>query len=90
MTQSFKEEQYESFKEEQYKKILAYLLYEDALRMSKKELRTTSFYDESTTENWTLKELQEQFVRDQIEFFVGGNLENEVNETWESIYDTEK
>ena len=55
----------------QYIKILAYLLYEDALRTSKEELREVSFFQEETTENWTLEEFQIQFVKDQIGFFVG-------------------
>jgi|TARA_B110000211_G_scaffold24425_1_gene25097 hypothetical protein len=74
----------------QYIKILAYLLYEDALRTSKEELREVSFFQEETTENWTLEEFQIQFVKDQIGFFVGGNLEDEVEETWKLIYNNNK
>ena len=74
----------------QYIKILAYLLYEDALRTSKEELREVSFFQEETTENWTLEEFQIQFVKDQIGFFVGGNLEDEVEETWKFIYNNNK
>ncbi len=74
----------------QYIKILAYLLYEDALRTSKEELREVSFFQEETTENWKLEEFQIQFVKDQIGFFVGGNLEDEVEETWKLIYNNNK
>jgi hypothetical protein len=76
-------------KEIEYKKILAYLLHEDAIRKGEEELRTTSFYDEETTENWTLEKLQIEFVKDQIRFFEGGNLEDEVEFTWKLIFKNE-
>ena len=68
-----------------YKKFLAHVLYEDALRTSKAELQEVSFFQEETTENWTLEQFQIQFVKDQISFFESDNLENEVEETWEKI-----
>ena len=73
----------------QYKKILAYVLHEDALRRSKEELIISSFYDESTTENWTLQTLQIESVKDEINFFEGGNLEDEVEETWKKVFNNE-
>jgi len=73
----------------QYKKILAYVLHEDALRTSKEELIISSFYDESTTENWTLQKLQIESVKDEIRFFESGNLEDEVEETWKKVFNNE-
>ena len=68
-----------------YKKYLADILYQDALRTSKAELQEVSFFQEETTENWTLEQFQIQFVKDQISFFESDNLENEVEEVWEKI-----
>lgn len=68
-----------------YKKYLADVLYQDALTMNRSELQETSFYGEETTDNWTLEKLQIEFVKDQIEFYEGNNLENQVEETWEKI-----
>ena len=70
-----------------YKKYLADILYQDALRTSKKELQEVSFFDEETTDSWTLEQLQIQYVKDQISFFEAGNLDDQVNETWEKIND---
>jgi len=70
-----------------YKKYLADVLYQDALTMNRSELQETSFYGEETTDNWTLEKLQIEFVKDQIEFYEGNNLENQVEETWEKIYE---
>jgi hypothetical protein len=68
-----------------YKKYLDDVLYQDALTMNRSELQETSFYGEETTDNWTLEKLQIEFVKDQIEFYEGNNLENQVEETWEKI-----
>tara|TARA_E500000178_G_scaffold316025_1_gene335414 strand:+ start:1032 stop:1256 length:225 start_codon:yes stop_codon:yes gene_type:complete len=68
-----------------YKKYLADVLYQDALTMNRSELQETSFYGEETTDSWTLEKLQIEFVKDQIEFYEGNNLENQVEETWEKI-----
>ena len=46
-----------------------------------------SFYGEETTDDWTLKKLQIEFVKDQIEFYEGGNLDTQVEETWEIIHE---
>jgi hypothetical protein len=64
---------------------LAHVLYQDALRTSKAELQEVSFFQEETTENWTLEQFQIQYVKDQISFFESDNLENEVEEVWEKI-----
>ena len=74
----------------QYKKYLADILYQDALRTSKAELQEVSFFQEETTENWTLKQFQIQYVKDQISFFEGGNLDAQVNETWNLIFNNEE
>ena len=68
-----------------YKKFLAHVLYNDALRMSKAELQEVLFWRKKTTDSWTLKECQIQFVKDQISFFENDNLDTEVEETWEKI-----
>ena len=74
----------------QYKKYLADILYQDALRTSKAELQEVSFFQEETTENWTLEQFQIQYVKDQISFFEGGNLDAQVNETWNLIFNNEE
>ena len=68
-----------------YKKFLADILYQDALRTSKAELQEVSFFQEETTDSWTLEQFQIQYVKDQISFFEGGNLDSQVEETWEKI-----
>jgi hypothetical protein len=70
-----------------YKKYLAHVLYDDALRMSKKELQEVLFFEEETTDSWTLQQCQIQFVKDQISFYESDNLDSEVKETWEKIND---
>ena len=70
-----------------YKKYLADILYQDALRTSRAELQDVSFFQEDTTNSWTLEQLQIQYVNDQISFFEAGNLDDQVNETWEKIND---
>ena len=70
-----------------YKKYLADILYQDALRTSRAELQEVSFFQEETTDSWTLEQLQIQYVKDQISFFEAGNLDDQVNETWEKIND---
>ena len=68
-----------------YKKYLADILYQDALRTSRAELQDVSFFQEDTTDSWTLEQLQIQYVKDQISFFESGNLNAQVNETWRLI-----
>lgn len=70
-----------------YKKYLADILYQDALRTSRAELQDVSFFQEDTTNSWTLEQLQIQYVKDQISFFEAGNLDDQINETWEKIND---
>ena len=68
-----------------YKKFLADVLYQDALAMFRSELQDVSFYSQETTDKWTLKNLQIQFVKDQMEFYESDNLDHQVEETWEKI-----
>ena len=78
-------------KEMQYKKALVNEFYYQALRYtSKSELQPVLFYEEETTDNWTLKQCQIQYVKDQLEFIEGGNLDDEVEETWNLIYNNNK
>ena len=71
--------------EDKYKKYLADILYQDALRTNSRQLQEVSFFDEETTDYCTLEQLQIQYVKDQISFFEAGNLDDQVNETWEKI-----
>ena len=71
--------------QDEHKKYLADILYQDALRTSRAELQDVSFFQEDTTDSWTLEQLQIQYVKDQISFFEGGNLDDQVEETWEKI-----
>lgn len=73
--------------EDQYKKYLVNILYNQALSMDREELQTTSFYDEETiTDNWSLERLNIEYVKDQIGFFEGGNLDEECKETWNIVF----
>ena len=69
----------------EYKKDLADILYQDALRTSRAELQEVSFFQAETTDSWTLEQLQIQYVKDQISFFEGGNLDKQVAETWQKV-----
>ena len=76
--------------EDQYKKYLVNILYNQALSMDREELQTTSFYDEETiTDNWSLERLNIEYVKDQIGFFEGGNLDDEIKETWNTVFKRE-
>lgn len=68
-----------------YKKVLSHVLHEQTITSSKKELQEVLFFDESTTDSWSLEKCKIQYVKDQIEFYEGGNLEAEVEELWEEI-----
>ena len=69
----------------EYKKYLADVLYQDALAMNRSQLQDVSFWDEGETDTWTLSKLQIEYVKDQIRFFEGGNLDQQVDETWQKI-----
>jgi hypothetical protein len=72
--------------ETRYKKALANVLYYQSLSMSKDELKPVLFFEESTTDFWTLEQCRMQYVRDQLEFIKDGNLDDEVQETWEKVF----
>jgi len=85
LRQDFKTEEEEI--KMKYKKYLTDALYQDALAMSRSQLQDVSFYGEETTNDWTLKKLQIQFVKDQMEFYEEGNLDTQVEETWEMMHE---
>ena len=72
--------------ETRYKKALVNILYYQAVGLSKKELQPILFFDEETTDAWTLKQCRTQYVKDQLGFIHGGNLDDEVEETWNLIF----
>jgi len=73
------------YKETRYKKALANVLYYQALSMSKEELQPVLFFEEETTKKWTLDKCRIQYVLDQLQFIEGGNLDKEIEETWQLI-----
>lgn len=73
-------------KEKQYKKTLVNILYYQALSMSKLELQPILFFDEETTNSWTLERCRFQYVKDQLGFIEGGNLDDEIEETWNKVF----
>ena len=75
--------------ETRYKKALVNILYYQALNMMKKELQPILFFDEELTDKWTLEQCRTQYVKDQLEFIEGGNLDDEIEETWNTIFKRE-
>ena len=73
-------------KETRYKKALANVLYYQALSMSKEELKPVLFFEELTTDFWTLEQCRMQYVREQLEFIKDGNLDDEIQETWDKVF----
>ena len=72
----------------QTKKSLACLLYRQAKQfMSKKQLQEVLFFDEETTDNWSIERCQRQYVIDQLEWMESDDhsWEQECNETWQEI-----
>jgi len=72
--------------ETRYKKALVNILYYQAVGMSKKEIQPILFIDEEATDKWTLDQYRMQYVKDQLEFIHGGNLDDEIQETWNTIF----
>ena len=70
-----------------YKKVLSHVLFEQTITNSKKELQEVLFFDESTTDSWSLEKCRIQYVKDQIQFYESGNLEAEVEKFWNEIAD---
>ena len=75
--------------ETRYKKALVNILYYQALNMMKKELQPILFFDEELTDKWTLEQCRMQYVKDQLEFIHGGNLDDEIEETWNKVFKRE-
>ena len=76
--------------ETRYKKALVNILFYQAINMSKEELQPVLFFEEETTNAWTLKQCRIQYVKDQLEFIHGGNLDDEIEETWNTVFKKEK
>ena len=68
-----------------YKKALINILFYQAVNMNKAELQPILFIDEEETDNWSIEKCRIQYVKDQLEFIEGGNLDDEINETWRLI-----
>jgi hypothetical protein len=74
----------------QYKKALANVLYYQALAMNKAELQPILFFDEDTTDNWTVQKCRNQYVKDQLQYIEDGNFDEELIETWNIIFNNEE
>jgi hypothetical protein len=75
--------------ESRYMLALVNILYYQALRMSKEELQPVLFFDEELTDKWTLKQCRIQYVKDQLEFIREGNLDDEIEDTWNTVFKKE-
>ena len=47
------------------------------------------FFEEEATNAWTLEQCRIQYVKDQLEFIDGGNLDDEIEETWNTVFKKE-
>jgi hypothetical protein len=74
----------------QYKKALANVLYYQALSMNKEELKHVLFFEESTTDFWTVQQCRIQYVKDQLEFIEDGNIDDDIEETWNKIFNNQE
>ena len=75
--------------EGRYMLALVNILYYQALRMGKEELQPVLFYEEHATDFWTLNQCRIQYVKDQLEFISDGNLDDEIKETWNTVFKKE-
>jgi hypothetical protein len=75
--------------ETRYNKALVNILFYQAINMSKEELQPVLFFEEETTNTWTLEQCRMQYVKDQLEFIHGGNLDDEIEETWNILFKKE-
>jgi hypothetical protein len=76
-------------KETRYKKALVNILFYQAINMSKDELQPVLFFEEMTTDFWTLEQCRMQYVKDQLQFIDDGNLDDEIEETWNTVFKKE-
>ena len=74
----------------QYKKALANVLYYQALSMSKEELKPVLFFEELTTDFWTVQQCRIQYVKDQLEFIEDGNIDDDIEETWKKVFNNQE
>ena len=72
--------------ETRYKKALVNILYYQALGMSKKELQPILFFDEEITDAWTVEQCRILYVQNQLEFIQDENLDDEIEETWNTVF----
>jgi len=75
--------------ESRYMLALVNVLYYQAINMSKEELQPVLFFEEHATDFWTLEQCRMQYVKDQLEFIEGGNLDDEIEETWNTVFKKE-
>ena len=75
--------------ETRYKKALVNILYYQAVGMSKEELQPILFFDEETTDAWTVEQCRILYVQNQLEFIQDENLDDEMEETWNTVYKKE-
>ena len=75
--------------ETRYKKALVNILYYQAVGMSKAEIQPVLFFDEETTDAWTVEQCRILYVQNQLEFIEGENLDGEIEETWNLVYKKE-
>ena len=75
--------------ETRYKKALVNIFYYQAQRQSKKELQPQLFFDEETTDAWTVEQCRILYVQNQLEFIEGENLDDEIEETWNAVFKKE-
>ena len=71
--------------ETRYKKALVNILFYQAINMSKDELQPVLFFEEVATDFWTLEQCRMQYVKDQLQFIDDGNLDDEIEETWNTV-----
>tara|TARA_B100000902_G_scaffold59611_1_gene66603 strand:+ start:1681 stop:1926 length:246 start_codon:yes stop_codon:yes gene_type:complete len=58
---------------------LAKELFNQSTRMTKKELQEVLFFEEETTNEWTLDKCRKQYVIDQLDF-----IKNNMDDDWEN------
>lgn len=75
--------------ETRYKKALVNILFYQAINMSKDELQPVLFFEEFATDFWTLEQCRMQYVKDQLQFIDDGNLDDEIEETWNTVFKKE-
>ena len=75
--------------ETRYKKALVNILFYQAINMSREELQPILFFEEFATDFWTLEQCRMQYDKDQLQFIDDGNLDDEIEETWNTVFKKE-